>query len=99
MNNSSTIIKKQADIKADIKDLLAQLKVIGNEINALTIEWDSSDRKTGDTRITGAYIQFNELLNQIHAKKQELRILKGDAQPGRVPVWKGHQEEIGLECF
>ncbi len=95
MNNYPKILKKQADIKA----LKKQLTPIKKELNAFYEAWDSSDRKSGTSRIVYVETEYNRLLNQIHAKKQELRILKGDAQPGHVPAWKGHREEVGLECF
>jgi len=95
MNNSSKIRAKQNEINA----LKKQLIPIKKELNAFYEAWDSSDRKSGTSRIVYVETEYNRLLNQIHAKKQELRILKGDAQPGRVPAWKGHRDEVGLECF
>jgi len=79
----------------EIKSLLEQLNNLEAEINALQTEWDSSCRKTGDTRITGAYSQFNELLNQIKDKKGELAVLKRDAKKVSVPAW----DKVGLKCF
>lgn len=95
MIKSSKIRTKQEEINA----LKTKVKPIETELWALCNAWDSTEIKPGTERITYLENELNRLLNQIKDKKQELKILKGEAEPKRVPAWKADREGIGLECF
>ena len=95
MIKSSKIRTKQEEINA----LKKKVKPIENELWTLCSAWDSTEIKPGTERITYLENELNRLLNQIKDKKQELQILKGEAERENVPAWKEHREEIGLECF
>lgn len=95
MTPSSKIRAKQTELNA----LKKKVKPIENELWTLCSAWDSTEIKPGTERITYLENELNRLLNQIKDKKQELKILKGDAERENVLAWKEHREEIGLECF
>jgi peptidoglycan hydrolase CwlO-like protein len=95
MIKSSKIRTKQEELNA----LKKKVKPIETELWTLCSAWDSTEIKPGTERITYLENELNRLLNQIKDKKQELKILKGDAERENVPAWKEHREEIGLECF
>ena len=95
MIRTTDITKKQTELT----DLKKKVKTIETELWALCNAWDSTEIKPGTERITYLENELNRLLNQIKDKKQELKILKGDAERENVPAWKEHREEIGLECF
>jgi len=83
----------------DITKLRQSLKAVETEYKTLNAAWYSSGRTTGAERMAWLEKETVRLLRRIKDKKQELKILKGEAERERVPAWKGHREEIGLECF
>lgn len=95
MIKASQIRTKQEELNT----LKKKVKPIENELWTLCQAWDSTEIKTGTERITYLENKLNRLLNRIKAEKHELKILKGEAEPDRVPAWKGHRVEIGLECL
>lgn len=92
---SSKIRAKQTEMST----LKKKVKPIETELWTLCNAWDSSTIKPGTERITYLENELNRLLNKIRDKKQELHVLKGEIEQERVPAWKEHRNEIGLECF
>ncbi len=95
MIRTTDITKKQTELT----DLKKKVKPIETELWALCSAWDSTEIKSGTERITYLENELNRLLNKIRDKKQELKILKCEAEPKRVPAWKVHREYICLESF
>lgn len=85
--------------QTELNNLKKKVKPLENELWALCNAWDSTEIKTGTARIIYLENELNRLLNKIKDKKQELRILKSEIEPERVPAWKDSRKEVGLECF
>jgi len=90
MIKSSKIRTKQEELNT----LKNKVKPLENELWVLCSAWDSTEIKTGTERITYLENELNRLLNKIKDKKQELNILKGEAERARAPAWKADRVEV-----